>query len=1045
MVPHSLLIAGTAVQFLTLALAVSSRIQNYCKSASNVPTTYQDLATQIPLLAELFQNLQKDPTVNPDQRLEQLLTGCIRNLTTLNQILTKVLPERGDSVASKVLKALRSVGAEDKAKECKAQLESYKATLTLYLGAQASLKAAPPPPSPTYYHLPSLGRAKFIGRKKTLVAIDRVVRAQGGHTNVAVLLGLGGQGKTSLAVEYCRLEKTRSHFRTILWINSISTISVQRSFAVIAKNILALSGEERSFPNIQAQVTFVHTVIEKKGGHWLLVFDNYDWPQRVKNILEYAPNLSSGAVIMTTRHADVAPLGTLIPVEGMSEADAVELLLERTGCPRTIANLNQSRAVVKMLGYLPLAIDQSAAYIRSRKISPEDFLDHYKNRKEKILKDVPSIWEYQRSLGGDDGNETPLGVFTTWEMSFLQAVGHSPIGQSLADYLSTLAFFGPLYVRMEMFQAYFEGLQAAGATIPPWLNAFADGPKWDKFGYQDTVVFLADLSLVRYSGGSPGDGDDDVDSTGFSTLSLHPLVRDWIQLRIPASKRRAHCIESLLLLRHYIEAAGIDYCNWPLKIRLQALSHVDASLELQAKYAMDWADGSLYHELRTSLKVISTFYADNGRYEEAERICKDVLNTETKVQLDSTEIGRTQVQLTEIFLLQGHYVDVEETITHLLSSNTAFDQATKVRMLKNLARSLFKQGRYDESVTIYNDILRQQAIFLPPNDLDVLNTRELLAQVYRNQGQHEKAIELYDMVLAAYRGEGLANHLEALHCMVNLANTYRAQARYDLATTLYENASREVAAKLHADHPTALSTKMFMAINLRELHRYEEGEDAFRDVIERSARVLGLLHPDTLKATMNYAILCDRWGKVREAEELYRTTLEGREKKLGVDNPYTLRTVERLVSLLWNSGRMEEALEISTRTLSAQKRKSSPDQLLGSLTLEDVQNSKYRPVEILFERAVARDMEALDEAHRDRIESQRSLAAVYRSQGRDGDGKHYADLAQAGEDVLRERLGVALRLRMDSESTLVPPGAGLLSYEDAVNNEPSPPYSDGSD
>jgi tetratricopeptide (TPR) repeat protein len=1036
-------IAGTTVQFLTLAFAVSSRIQKYCKSASNVPTTYLDLSTQIPLLAELFRGLQSDPTVNPDQRLEQVLNGCIRNLTTLNQILTKVLPERGDSVASKVLKALRSVGAEDKAKECKAELESYKTTLTLYLGAQASFKAAPPPSSPTYYHLPSLGRARFIGRKDTLEAIDRVVKAQGRDTNVAVLLGMGGQGKTSLAIEYCRLEKTRSHFKTILWINSISTISIQRSFAEIAKNILALSGEQRSFPNIQAQVTFVHSVIEKKSGHWLLVFDNYDWPQKVKNILDYAPNSSSGAVIMTTRHADVAPLGTLIPVEGMSEADAVELLLERTGHPRTIANLTQSRAVVKLLGYLPLAIDQSAAYIRSRKISPEDFLDHYKNRKEKILKDVPSIWEYQRSLGGD-GNDTPLSVFTTWEMSFLQALEHSPIGGCLADFLSTLAFFGPLYVRMEMFQAYFEGLQAANATIPPWINAFADGAKWDKFGYQDTVVFLADLSLVRYSGGSTGNGSDDVDTTGFCTLSLHPLVRDWIQLRIPASGRRDRCIEALLLLSQYIKEAGIDYCHWPLKIRLQALSHVDASLELQAKYARDWADGPMYHELRAALKVISTFYADNGRYEEAERICKDVLYADTKVQLDSTEIECTQVQLTDIFLLQGRYTDVEETISRLLRSDTAFNQGTKVHMSKNLARSLFKQGRYDESVTIYNEILRQQALFLSTNDLDVLNTRELLAQVYRNQGQHDKAIELYDMVLAAYRAEGLATHLEALHCMVNLANTYRAQARYDLATTLYEKASLEVAAKLHADHPTALSTKMFMAINLRELQRYEDGEEAFRDVIERSARVLGLQHPDTLKATMNYAILCDRWGKVREAEELYRTTLEGREKKLGVDNPYTLRTVERLVSLLWNSGRPEEALEISARTLSAQKRKSHPDQLLSGLTLEDVKNSKYRPVEILFERAVARDMEALDEAHRDRIESQKSLATVYRSQGRDAEARHYADLAQAGEDVLRERLGVALRQRMDSESTLVPPGAGLLSYEDAVD-DPSPPYSEGSD
>ncbi|KAL4930364.1 uncharacterized protein BDV17DRAFT_297798 [Aspergillus undulatus] len=987
-------IAGTVAQFVTLAGAVSSRIHRYCKSTSYIPVIYRELSAHIPLLADLCRNLECDTSV-----------------------LSKVVPERRDSVASRVLKALRSVGAEEKAKECKAELESYKATLTLYLSAQSSFKTAAPPPAPTYYHLPSIGRAKFVGRRDTLDALDCVVKAQCRDTRVALLLGMGGQGKTSLAIEYCRREKTRAHFRTILWVNSASQLSIQRSFVEIAKNILALSGEQRTFPNIQAHITFVHSTIERQGGQWLIVFDNYDWPQRIKNILEYTPSSSAGAVIMTTRHVEVAPLGALIPVTGMNEADAVELLLERTGHTRTIAHLSQARAVVKLLGNLPLAIEQSAAYIRSRKISPEEFLDHYKHRKEKILRDVPNIWEYQRSIGGDEAEtETPLGVFTTWEMSFSQAKEHSRIGDTLGDSLSTLAFFGPLYIRMEI---------------------------WSKFEYQDVVVFLAGLSLVRYSGALGDNSDGDLeDASGFCTLSLHPLVRDWIQLRLTASERRQRTSEALSILGHYIKSSGIDYQNWPLKVRLQALSHVDTSLELQSTYAHDWAGSPLHDKLRTALTVICTFYTDNGRYDEAERICKEVLLADKKVKAYDTDSSSTEVQLTDIFILQGRYTEVEESISRILGSDTieyVFDQETKVHMLKNLAKSIFKQGRYDEAVSIYQDVLRQQALFLPSDHLDVLNTRELLAQVYRNQGQHEQAITLYNMVLASYRASGLATHLEALHCMVNLANTYRAQAQYDLVTQLYEDASREVAAKLHADHPTALSTKLFKAINLRELQRHEEAEEDFRDVIERSARVLGLLHPDTLKATMNYAILCDRSGKPTEAEELYRTTLDGREKKLGVDNPYTLRTVARLVSLLWNQDRQEEALEITTRTLAARKRKSQAKlQVPEFEEAKASSNPRYRPVEILFQAAVARDMEALDEAHRDRIEAQKSLAAVYTAQGIIEEAKYFAGLAEAGEEVLCQRLGVALghRHRLDSGSTLVP--------TDALS-DPSPPYSENSE
>lgn len=306
-------------------------------------------------------------------------------------------------------------------------------------------------------------------------------------------------------------------------------------------------------------------------------------------------------------------------------------------------------------------------------------------------------------------------------------------------------------------------------------------------------------------------------------------------------------------------------------------------------------------------------------------------------------------------------------------------------------------------------------------------------------------------MLEAYQAAGLDNHLDALHCMVDLANTYRAQARYDLATPLYEKASKEVSAKLNADHPAALSTKLFMAINLRELQRHEDAEDAFRDVIERSARVLGLLHPDTLKATMNYAILCDRTGKAHQAEELYRTTLDGREKKLGLDNPYTLRTVERLVSMLWSQGRRQEALEISVRTLTAQ-RKSLEEQLKTASLGEEqtLDSSRYRSVEILFENAVARDGEALDEAHRDRIEAQRSLAVVYKSQGRTKEAEELQQRVEAGEDILWQRLGQYARYdhRLESSATLVHSelaegDTGPLPYSETII-DPSPPYSEHS-
>jgi tetratricopeptide (TPR) repeat protein len=1000
-----LAVAGNALQFFKLALTVSSRLKAYCKATSEIPSVFRELSIQLPLIIDTCEKIKTNASITPEH-LDHVLNGCTRTLTTLNQILSNVIPEDGDSVSTKIVKGLRSVSSESKARECKGELESYKTTLTLYLSVQNPYSAHPALARSTYHHLPSLGQANFVGRKESLHTIDQLLKAGGRETRVAVLLGMGGQGKTSLAIEYCRREKTEGHFKTILWINSVSHLTIQRSFAEIAKNIVALAGEQRVFVSTKAQIAFIHSIVESKSTPWLFVFDNYDWPEKVKSLLNYAPSSAQGAVIMTTRHADVAQLGTLVPVLGMSEADAVELLLQRTGYERDASNLEQAKAVVKLLGYLPLAIDQSAAYIRSRKITPKQFVEHYQNRKEKLLKYVPSVWDYQRSLGEDE-DETPLGVFTTWEMSFTQAEKNSPMGSHLGYFLTTLAFFSRLQIRMEMFQAYYEGVEASGSRAPAWLQSFSNGTTWDKYEYQDVIALLSELSLLRHSERYTDDDDEIQGLTGFCTVALHPLVRDWMQLRITVEERREHAIEALMILEHYIRTSGDDYRDWSLKVRLQALSHVDASLELKSQYAKDWAETN-YQDLRQAFGVICTFYADNGKYDQAESICEEILQADTRAKDTQAQTELAEVQLTDIYLLQGRYDEVESKISNMLgSSRDDRDLKTKVRMEKILAKAFSYQGRYDEAAVLYHKALEQQMSFLPTDSLDILHTNENLAYVYRNQGLHSKAVDLFEAVLDAYRAAGLENRLEALQSTVNLANTYHAQAQYDLATPLYEKASTELSAKLHADHPTALSTNSFKATNLRELQRYEEAETTFRDVVERSARILGLLHPDTLKATMNFAILCDRTNKLLEAEELYRTTLIGREQKLGIDNPYTLRTVERLVSLLWTKKSYDEALEITVKILEAQKRSSLQGRMqglsLGSLH-ENSSNLKYRPVAILFENAVARDNATLAEAHRDRIETQRSLAHVYESQGRMQEAQELQRAVDIGEEILRRQL-----------------------------------------
>ncbi len=100
----------------------------------------------------------------------------------------------------------------------------------------------------------------------------------------AVLHGLGGMGKTQLAIAYLR--RYQSHYSATIWLNARDETSLQQSFAWAAELIL------RQYPRFAYLKTAVESrdldtiadavkrwLDEPKNDHWLLVYDNYDDPK----------------------------------------------------------------------------------------------------------------------------------------------------------------------------------------------------------------------------------------------------------------------------------------------------------------------------------------------------------------------------------------------------------------------------------------------------------------------------------------------------------------------------------------------------------------------------------------------------------------------------------------------------------------------------------------------------------------------------------------------------------------------------------------------
>jgi len=129
--------------------------------------------------------------------------------------------------------------------------------------------------------------ADFVGRQEQVrQVLSHFSVQQVSAPRVLILHAMGGQGKSQIALEYCR--RMREIYRGIFWINASSESLAIQSYVAIAKRLT--SGT--SLPTIgdaEATIRLVVDTLERWSERWLLVFDNYDDPENFRNLRRFMP------------------------------------------------------------------------------------------------------------------------------------------------------------------------------------------------------------------------------------------------------------------------------------------------------------------------------------------------------------------------------------------------------------------------------------------------------------------------------------------------------------------------------------------------------------------------------------------------------------------------------------------------------------------------------------------------------------------------------------------------------------------------------------
>jgi CHAT domain-containing protein/Tfp pilus assembly protein PilF len=310
---------------------------------------------------------------------------------------------------------------------------------------------------------------------------------------------------------------------------------------------------------------------------------------------------------------------------------------------------------------------------------------------------------------------------------------------------------------------------------------------------------------------------------------------------------------------------------------------------------------------------LASLYKDQGRYREAESLCKRALEeSEQSLGRNHAVTLAAVSNLASLYEAQGRFGEAEPLLKRAIEDSeriNGMDHPNTFATINNLAILYEDQGRYGEAEPLLKGALERSTRMLGGDDPHTITVVINLGLLYKRQHRYDEAETQYKRALdSAERVQG-KDHRTTLISADNLAGLYEAQGRYVDAEPLRKRALDGFERVLGRDHPETLIAVNNLANLYQELRRYAEAEVLYNRVLEASQRVWGKDHPYTLTVPDNLAGLYVAQGRYADAERLRRRALEALERVLGPNHPDTLICLANLTGVLVKEGKTKEALQ----------------------------------------------------------------------------------------------------------------------------------------
>jgi tetratricopeptide (TPR) repeat protein len=733
------------------------------------------------------------------------------------------------------------------------------------------------------------------------------------QTRIQALNGLGGIGKTQLAVEYARLYK--HEYQAVLWLKASSRNLLNAEAAALA-DLLSLSEKDQA--NEQKLFIAIRRWLQNHD-QWLLILDNLE---DFDLIDLFIPSQCSGHVLLTTQSQVTGPLAHSVSVKQMMIDDSTLFLLRRAKLidekgsreEASEADYNHATAIARELDGFPLALDQAGAYIEETGRSLAEYLELYRQHRARLLR--------QR---GRFASGHPDSVTVTIGLAFEKVAQECPEALEL---LRLFAFLHPDTIPDEM-------IAQGSVQLDEPLRTLASDP----FELDRAVAVLRNFSLVRRR-------------TDATTLSVHRIVQAILVDALPKEQQ----IRWARLVVRLVNSVfpDVDFNNWAICERY--LPQAQRVAEIIAEFHL------IQDEASYILLRLGRYCYHRARYREAQIYLRDALHhCEQKTGERHLEMAQALNSLGLLYKAQGNYTQAEEVYVRAL---TIREQALGTRhllvaeSLNNLGFLYTEQARYQEAKGLYE---RAMLIYQEgqegehPESGPLLNN---LAILYRRQGNYVQAEAFYRRVLILYERILPAHHPNVAGSLNNLAILYMEQARYQEAKVLYERALALREQVLGSEHPQVAQSLNYLARSYKALGDYQRAELLYRRALSLLERQLGPEHLMLAHSLNNLGCLLSQQGEYNRAEQLYERALQIYEHVLGSDHPITASAMNNVGRLYYLLGRNEHAERLLRRALAIRlqifgSQHTAYAQSLNNLAELFIVQRDYEQAEALLQQALA--------------------------------------------------------------------------------------------